>query len=232
MLRWFEVNEPIRGGLAGPPDRIEEYFIYQTLVGVWPLAVDRVENYMEKAMREAKRNSNWLKPEVAWEAGVLAFVGALYDHEPFLETFQPFVQRVAAAGERALLGQIALKLTAPGVPDIYNGDELPYRALVDPDNRRPVDWDERRRQLEEPTDAKFRLTKELLALRARRPEAFAGDYEPLDAGDGTVAYFRGGDVLVAVAVRDDVTIDVGESDEWEPVLADWPGITVLERRGR
>jgi (1->4)-alpha-D-glucan 1-alpha-D-glucosylmutase len=231
VREWFDVNAALHEDGRGP-DRVEEYFVYQTLAGVWPLESRRVEAYMEKALREAKRNSNWIDPDEDWEAGVKAFVRGLYDHEPFLRTFEPFAERLAQAGERAALGQIALKLTAPGVPDIYNGDELEYRALVDPDNRRPVDWNERRRLLaSDDPPPKLRLIRELLALRGRRPEAFSGSYEPLDAGDGTVAYFRGGEVLVAVAVRDDVTLET-EGDDWEPVLAGWPGIGVLERRGR
>ena len=95
-----------------------------------------------------------------------------------------------------------LKLTTPGVPDIYQGDEVPFLALVDPDNRRPVDWDGLRRQLasSEPP-AKLDLIRRTLALRARRADAFAGSYEPLDAGEDVCAFTRGGEVLVAVAVR-------------------------------
>ena len=87
-----------------------------------------------------------------------------------------------------------LRLTSPGAPDIYQGDEHPFLALVDPDNRRPVDWTPR-------TSPKSQLIRRLLALRARRPESFAGAYEPLAAGDGTCAYRRGEDVVVAVPVR-------------------------------
>ena len=95
-----------------------------------------------------------------------------------------------------------LKLTTPGVPDIYQGDEVPFLALVDPDNRRPVDWDGLRRRLAsgEPP-AKLDLIRRTLALRARRATAFDGSYEPLDAGEDVCAFTRGGEVLVAVAVR-------------------------------
>ena len=107
-----------------------------------------------------------------------------------------------------------LKLTCPGVPDLYQGDELPYLALVDPDNRRPVDWEERRRALASPAPpAKLDLIRRTLALRARRPAAFAGAYEPLDAGGDTVAFLRGGEVKVAVALR-------GELRE-PPALGEW-----------
>jgi (1->4)-alpha-D-glucan 1-alpha-D-glucosylmutase len=240
VRRWFELNEPLRSGRG--PDRVEEYFLYQTLVGAWPIEADRVEAYMEKALREAKRNTNWIEPDRGWEDSVKRFVRALYAHEPFLADFEPFAVRVAAAGDRAALGQLALKLTAPGIPDIYNGDELPYRALVDPDNRRPVDWIRRRELLvrvrggAEPDDEtrKLWLTRQLLDLRARRPEAFAGSYQPLDAGPGVCAYVRGGEVLVAVAVREGAAFEATR-DDWEtvlPGLAGAQGITVLERRRR
>jgi (1->4)-alpha-D-glucan 1-alpha-D-glucosylmutase len=240
VRRWFELNEPLRSGPG--PDRVEEYFLYQTLVGAWPIEADRVEAYMEKALREAKRNTNWIEPDRGWEDAVKRFARALYEHQPFLADFEPFVARVGAAGERAALGQLALKLTAPGIPDVYNGDELPYRALVDPDNRRPVDWERRRELLAhvkagaEPDDEtrKLWLTWRLLDLRARRPEAFAGSYEPLDTGPGVCAYVRGGEVLVAVAVREGAAFEAPQGD-WEVVLlglAGAQGITVLERRRR
>jgi (1->4)-alpha-D-glucan 1-alpha-D-glucosylmutase len=240
VARWFELNAPLRFGPG--PDRVEEYFLLQTLVGAWPIEAERVEAYMEKALREAKRNSNWIEPDEAWEDSVKRFVRALYEHRPFLAEFEPFAARLASEGDRAALGQLTLKLTAPGIPDIYNGDELPYRALVDPDNRRPVDWDRRRELLSrlgdgaDPDDEtrKLWVTRRLLGLRARRPEPFAGDYEPLDAGSGVCAFTRGDEILVAVAVRAGATFEVPAGD-WEtvlPGLSENHGITVLERRGR
>ena len=238
--RWFELNEPLRCDRG--PDRVEEYFLYQTLAGAWPIEVKRVEAYMEKALREAKRNTSWVEPNEEWEGQVKRFARALYEHEPFLADFEPFVARLAAAGERAALGQLTLKLTAPGVPDVYNGDELPLRALVDPDNRRPVDWELRHRLLARvaggsPPDEQTRklwLTRRLLDLRARRPEAFAGGYEPLDSGPEVCAYGRGGEVAVAVAVREGAAFEPPSGD-WQDVLSGLDasyGITVLERGGR
>jgi (1->4)-alpha-D-glucan 1-alpha-D-glucosylmutase len=237
---WFELNEPLRTDRA--PDRVEEYFLYQTLVGAWPIEAERVEAYMDKALREAKRNTSWIEPEEAWERSVRRFARALYTHEPFVAGLERFVARVAAAGERAALGQLVLKLTAPGVPDIYNGDELPYRALVDPDNRRPVDWELRRDLLRrvragaEPDDEtrKLWITHRLLDLRRRRPEAFAGGYEALDAAPHVCAYVRGGEVVVAVTVREGPPFEppAGAWDEVLPGLAETHHITVLERRGR
>jgi len=208
VTRWLEIGDRLRRA-TGPPDPIEQYFLFQTLVGAWPIELERVEAYMEKALREAKRNTNWVEQNHDWEQGVKAFCGAICADPAFLSDFEPFAATVAAAGERAALGQLVLKLTAPGVPDIYQGDELEFRALVDPDNRRPVDWERRRAALAglrggdapEAETLKLSLTWRLLELRAARPEAFGGGYAPIEAGTGACAYVRGGDVLVVVVVR-------------------------------
>jgi (1->4)-alpha-D-glucan 1-alpha-D-glucosylmutase len=205
--RWFEITEPLRD--AGAPDDPERYFLFQTLVGAWPIEPTRIAAYMEKALREAKRNTNWVDQNHNWEEAVKRFSAALYVSRAFLDDFEPFVERVGVEGERAALAQLVLKLTAPGIPDIYRGDELPYRALVDPDNRRPVDWDFRQamlRRLMGGTPATGEAVKpflilRLLGLRARRPEPFlGGSYEPLGAGPAACAFVRGGDVLVVVGV--------------------------------
>ncbi|HWH05300.1 MAG TPA: hypothetical protein VNT23_02550, partial [Gaiellaceae bacterium] len=196
-----EWEELARAKVGGWRDPNEAWFLLQNVVGAWPLDRERVEQYVEKALREAKVNTNWIEQDAEWEAGAKAFAVALLD-DPEVEAF---ARRLAAAGERVALGQVLLKLTCPGVPDLYNGDELELLALVDPDNRRPVDWELRRRLLgsaDEPS--KLRLVREALALRARRPDAFAGAYEPLDAGEDVLAFTRGAEVLVAVALRGDV----------------------------
>jgi (1->4)-alpha-D-glucan 1-alpha-D-glucosylmutase len=226
VRRWFEVTDQLREG--GAPDDIERYFLFQTLVGAWPISVERVSAYMVKALREAKRNTSWISPEAEWEGSVEAFCRALYSCRPFLDQFEPFAATVAAAGERAALGQLVLKLTAPGVPDIYQGDEIAFRALVDPDNRRPVDWDWRQAMLRrlmgggapDGQTMKLFVTLRLLGLRARRPEPFAGEYEPLDAGSSACAYLRGGDVLVVVSVRHAVqhTLVEAPRGRWRDVL--------------
>jgi (1->4)-alpha-D-glucan 1-alpha-D-glucosylmutase len=237
VREWFELNDELRVGSA--PDRVEEYFLYQTLAGAWPIELDRVQDYMEKALREAKRNSSWAAPDEEWESGVKGFCRALYEHEPFLRSFEPFAARLARAGERAALAQLVLKLTCPGVPDIYNGDELPYFALVDPDNRRPVDWDRRRELLRQvkagdASERKLWLIERLLALRARRPEAFAtGSYEALDAGPSMCAFVRGGQVLVAVPLREGAgKLDLPPGDWAGAASVDVLGFTILERAGR
>ena len=225
--RWFELTEPLRHGDA--PDNVERYFLFQTLVGAWPISAERLEAYLEKALREAKRNTNWVEPNTGWEAAAKRFCRELCSHRPFLDEFEPFAARVAALGDRFALGQVALKLTAPGVPDIYQGDELPFRALVDPDNRRPVDWEWYRAMLDRllggsPPDGptfKLFLTMRLLGLRARRPEPFLGAYAPLEAGERACAFLRGDDLLVVVAVRAGTIDGVLEapSGRWRNVLS-------------
>jgi (1->4)-alpha-D-glucan 1-alpha-D-glucosylmutase len=241
VRRWLELTEPLRSG--GAPDGVERYFIFQTLLGAWPIELQRIEAYVEKALREAKRNTNWIDQDAGWERAVNEFCRGLYEHQEFLADFEPFADRVALAGDGISLGMLVLKLTAPGVPDVYQGDELPYRALVDPDNRRPVDWRGRREALDAlsggaPPDAQTRklwLTWALLGLRARRPEAFdSGGYEPVAAGDHVVAFIRGGSVLVAVATRPEVSVqDVAEDDGWVRLLGgDEHGFAVWERAAR
>ena len=226
-LRWMELTDSLC--TDGAPDNVERYFLFQTLVGAWPIELARVQQYMEKALREAKRNTNWIEPRAEWEEAVGRFCGALYEHRGFLDDFEPFARRVAAAGERAVLGQVVLKLTAPGVPDLYQGDELPFSALVDPDNRRPVDWGWREAMLARlmgggrpvPQTRKLFLILRLLTLRARRPEPFAtGAYEPVEAGERVCAFTRGGEVLVAVGVREGAGEGVIAAPEgqWRDVL--------------
>jgi (1->4)-alpha-D-glucan 1-alpha-D-glucosylmutase len=241
---WRKLCAPLR--TAGAPDAIEEYTIFQTLAGAWPIASERLCAYIEKALREAKRNTSWVEPDRAWEERVLAYCRSLYDHPPFLAAFTPFAARLAAVGELHALRQTALKLTVPGVPDVYQGDELVALSLVDPDNRRTVDWTRCRELLGElragspPDDADARklwLIRELLALRARRPDAFAGGaYTPLEAGPDAVAFARGDDVVVALPLRDgglDTLALELPPGRWRPVFeADrLPGaqVNVLER---
>jgi (1->4)-alpha-D-glucan 1-alpha-D-glucosylmutase len=255
VRRWLELTKPMRSD--GAPDDLERYFIFQTLVGAWPIEADRLQQYMEKALREAKRNSNWIDQNADWEAAVAEFCARCLQDAAFRSELDDFVRELAFAGDRISLGTVALKLTAPGVPDIYQGDELPLRALVDPDNRRPVDWQLHRTMMgrlaggatPEPEIRKLWLTTGLLGLRIRRPAAFAGDYRPLPGGEGVVAYLRGNEVAVAVATRpglpagalhgiDGTWRDVLYGDERRlasPVraaeLLDEYGIAVLERIG-
>jgi (1->4)-alpha-D-glucan 1-alpha-D-glucosylmutase len=244
VRRWTELTAALEG-----PDAVERYFIFQTLVGAWPIEPERLTAYMEKALREAKRTTNWIDPDEAHEGAVLAFCRALYDHAEFRADFEPFAADVARAGDRAALGQLLLKLTVPGVPDVYQGDELLALSLVDPDNRRQVDWGRRRELLAqlrdgaEPTEEtrKLWLIVRALDLRRRRAAAFAGAYEPLDAGERTIAFLRGAEVLAAAAVRGDGdppplpdgrwrdVLGGGDLDGGEPVPLRGHGVALLER---
>jgi (1->4)-alpha-D-glucan 1-alpha-D-glucosylmutase len=211
-----EWGERVRGWrtLADPG---EDYLLWQTLVGAWPLERERLEAYLEKALREAKVNTNWIEPNGEHERRAREAIGRLYASLP--DDFEPFAARVAAAGRRIALGMTLLKLTAPGVPDVYGGDELELLALVDPDNRRPVDWERRRRALSEPPP-KLRAIRAALELRARKPAAFEGSYDPLDAGEDVCAFERGGEVRVAVPVRADAAKPGFPG--WRDLLPDLP----------
>jgi (1->4)-alpha-D-glucan 1-alpha-D-glucosylmutase len=204
VRRWREL---------APPDWNEGYLIFQTLVGAWPLQLERLEAYVQKALREAKVNTSWVEPNLEYERRVRDWCRGLYSNRGFLDELEEFAKRVARAGERSALGQTLLKLTSPGVPDIYQGDELWALSLVDPDNRRPVDWDRRRDALAElcagaapdRETIKLFLIERVLDLRARRPEPFTRAYTPVDAGAGCCAYLRGDPpaVLAATAIRPD-----------------------------
>jgi len=198
VRRWHELT----GGLDDPN---EEYLLWQTLVGAWPIVPSRLEQYLEKALREAKRSTSWIDPNERHEARVKTFVRSLYENQAFLDDFEPFAQEVAAAGEHASLGALLLRLTSPGLPDLYQGDAFWSLNLVDPDNRRPVDWSRHARasgeRLPRRETMKFHLIRRALALRAEYPEAFAGAYEPLDLPPDRVGFVRGGRIRVVVPLR-------------------------------
>ena len=182
---WRDLNErhrrPVRGEPA--PHRNDEYLLYQTLVGAWPLEphapgeletfVKRLQAYMEKAMREAKVRTGWVQPNAEYEDAVKGFVADILDgrnSSDFLDAFRPFQRRVSNLGMYNSLSQTLLRLTAPGVPDTYQGMELWDFSFVDPDNRRPVDYERRRRLL---ADLKSRVERQgaargLLALEFAR----------------------------------------------------------------
>src|SRR5581483_3974578 len=125
------------------------YLLYQTMIGAWPIGTDRLLPYIEKACREAKQRTSWLTPNEEFEAATREFIEALYRDERFSRDFQSFVTPLVPAGRTNSLAQVLLKLTAPGVPDTYQGTELWDLSLVDTDNRRPVDFDLRSRLLDE-----------------------------------------------------------------------------------
>jgi (1->4)-alpha-D-glucan 1-alpha-D-glucosylmutase len=217
---WAERVRTWHDELGGLADAHEELLVYQTLVGALPIERVRLDGYLEKALREGKVNTNWLTPNAEHEHAVQEYAWRAAE----LIARDPFLDRVRALGQRLSLAQLLLKLTSPGVPDVYRGDELEDLSLVDPDNRRPVDWEVRRDALRtlqdggpvDDTNVKLYVTWKTLGLRAEHAAAFGGSYERVDGGDGVCAFVRGGEVLVAVAVRPDATVRVPEG--WRDVL--------------
>lgn len=155
VQEWRVLNAPLMQNNA--PDANDEYLIYQTLLGSYPMPgmdpdnfAERVQAYIQKALREAKVNSNWTSPNETYEAAAQAFAVKLLDQSgPFWASFEKFRAKTVDFGIVNSLSQVLLKFTAPGVPDVYQGTELWDFSLVDPDNRRPVDYDQRQAWLEE-----------------------------------------------------------------------------------
>ena len=223
--RWRAMNEMHRR--EGLPDGSMEYLLYQTLVGSWPLSTERATEYMQKAAHEAKLETSWLQPDEAYDAALAAFVTDVLADARFVTDLEGFVKTLLDWGRANSLGTTLLKLTSPGVPDIYQGSELWNLSLVDPDNRRPVDYELRRRLLNggigrTPAAAwaddrdsgapKLLLIRDALALRVRRPDAFGerGVYAPVraqgDFADDVVAFIRGAPAaVIAIAQRRPLT---------------------------
>ncbi len=200
---WFRLNAPHRPAAVVPGD---EYQLYQTLVGIWPLDLkpddparlsdlcERVTAWQEKALREAKLQTSWLDPDVQFESANKAFAQAILDirrSREFLQSLSGFVQRVAPAGALNGLVQLALRCTLPGMPDCYQGTEFWDLSLVDPDNRHPVDYTARSDALRGNASlinllpdwrdgrVKQALLAHLLQLRAEKPKVLAASYQPL-----------------------------------------------------
>ena len=246
VRRWSRLNARHRTRLAdgtAAPDPNDEYLCYQTLVGAWPMGEghspellrafrDRITAYMTKAVKEAKAHTSWVNPDAAYEAAVAAFVQGTLDPDrggAFLEEAARFKRQIERAGQHNALSQVLLKLASPGVADVYQGCELWDLSLVDPDNRRPVDFALRDRLLSEldaaaardrarlcrelsrsldDGRAKLFLTAETLRLRRRWASLFRdGGYRPLDVqgplSDRAVAFcrYRGRAWVVAAAPR-------------------------------
>ncbi|MFP4374138.1 MAG: malto-oligosyltrehalose synthase [Spirochaetaceae bacterium] len=239
----------------GLPDRNMEYLIYQTLVGAWPIDAGRMLTYVEKASREAKTHTSWTAQHPEYEAALRAFVEGIMGDEEFTAMVGELAGRIRTAGWVNSLAMTALKLTSPGVPDIYQGSELWNLSLVDPDNRRPVDFPARDRLLSElpllsPEQIMDRLDEGLpklwliaraLALRAAMPDAFGpdGGYEPLEA-DGEAAghcfaFLRGSEGsgrAITVVPRLALTLDGKWGDtRLELPPGTWRNILTGERHG-
>lgn len=172
--RWFEKVEEWKRICENvdqefSPDMNEKYFIFQMLIGAFPFSLeigteflDRSEAYLQKALREAKVHSSWAEPDTDYETGVFDFLKCLLREEIFLSSFLPFQKKVMAYGVLKSLGQCLIKVTAPGIPDIYQGSELWDLSYVDPDNRRPVDYKLRKKYLSEIKDLESEETSEYL----------------------------------------------------------------------
>jgi (1->4)-alpha-D-glucan 1-alpha-D-glucosylmutase len=203
----------VRGLLARHPlaDRPLAHLVWQNLVGAWPLSRERAHGYVEKAAREAGTSTTWTDPDQKFEERLHALVDAAYDDPRTAAEIDAFVTRIAPLGWSNSLSQKLLQLTMPGVPDVYQGTELWDLSLVDPDNRRPVDYAVRRKLLasldggevpavDETGAAKLLVVSRVLRARRDRPEWFAS-YEPVAVtGSGAghvVAFDRGGAVTVA-----------------------------------
>jgi (1->4)-alpha-D-glucan 1-alpha-D-glucosylmutase len=196
VRRWSEHNDRHRP--HGYPDRNLEYLTYQTIVGAWPIDQERLARFLNKAAREAKVHTSWTNPVPAYEGALAEFVRAITSDAEFMSDLESFLGRtqLVSFGRIASLAQMTLLLTCPGVPDIYQGSELWSLALVDPDNRRPVDSESRRAALEgiagigaaeiahrlDDGSAKIWLISRLLGERAERPNLFtSAEYAPLQA---------------------------------------------------
>ena len=236
LSRWMRLNAPLKRDLDGPaPDAADEVMLYQTLIGSWPLDLspddrvgmdgfrDRVAAWQQKALREAKRHSGWAVPNEAYELAAGEFLTAVLDGDrPARVVYElhEFTQRIAAAGALNSLSQMMLRLTAPGIPDLYQGTEFWDFSMVDPDNRRAVDYPARRQALEsaEPVAELMRswrdgrvkqaILHKVLLARAQRPELFArGTYVPLriegPAADHALAFARQheGQTMITVVSR-------------------------------
>lgn len=266
----------IEGEISQAPDPNEEYLLYQILLGTWPVGakgkdprptdgaastrsqfaalsetehgeyVSRIQEYMTKAIKEAKVNSSWIQPNEAWDKGVRDFIAALLargEGNPFVQAFEPLAEQTARLGAMNSLAQTALKLTVPGVPDVYQGNESWDFSLVDPDNRRAVDYAQRAEGLAalEGVPAKELLAhwpdgrvklfviQTLLLYRQKHPELFReGSYRPLKVSgphaDRVVAFVREHEDRAAVVIVPRLTAKLGEG---LPVGACWEGTTVV-----
>jgi len=217
LRRWTRINAPLkRKGVPHPvPHPNEELLVYQTLLGMWPLddaeaesVPERLAQFLEKASREAKTHSSWLAPDLEYEGALKGFGASILGYAPFLEVFRRFEKRIAFHGMLNSLAQVVLKACSPGVPDFYQGTELWDFSLVDPDNRRPVDYEKRAallRRLPKPATllrhwrdgrVKMFVTTRSLAARTRFHD---GAYRAIDSGTpNAVAFQRGADALIVV----------------------------------
>jgi (1->4)-alpha-D-glucan 1-alpha-D-glucosylmutase len=226
----FKVNEF--------PDRNTEYFLYQTLLGAWPISEDRLLAYMEKAAREAKQQTSWTQQDKEFEEALQRFIERTLQSRQFVEDLEAFVERITSAWQTNSLAQTLLRYTAPGIPDTYQGSELWDLRLVDPDNRTAVDYEARQQMLNDlksgmaPEEIvrraatglpKLWVTHKALTLRRAHPEDFGAEaeYTPLQGtgpkNEHLVAFLRGNRVATIVP-RWPLTL----GDSWDECAIDLP----------
>ncbi len=252
---------------ADAPDGNEEYLLYQTLLGTWPTGddgepqravgrdyIERIQNYMTKALNEAKLNTSWIRPNQEWLSAMSDFVAKILDPAPrnkFLPLFLPVANDIARLGAINSLAQTVLKLTSPGVPDIYQGNEIWDFSLVDPDNRRPVDYKARAEMLSSLSSKtpeqlvqnwpdghiKMFVTQRALQFRGEHPDLFRnGDYLPLQAkgpfSECVIAFARRLDRQLVVVIVPRLSSRVGFppiGDRWKDTAIELPEGFPLER---
>jgi (1->4)-alpha-D-glucan 1-alpha-D-glucosylmutase len=230
LRRWSVINRSVRAEGSNAPSRADEYHYYQALIGIWPSGApdeerlnslrERLNAYMLKAVREAKLRTSWINPDTEYEAALERFVSGSLGHPLFVRELNEALPRIARLGMLVSLSQALVKVASPGVPDYYQGTELWDFSLVDPDNRRPVDFVLRKRLLDDPFPvgellenlsdgrAKLHVIRKGLEVRKAHPGLFyGGQYSPLYADAGreqnvlAFALRSGGRTLIAVAPR-------------------------------
>ena len=269
LPRWRAANRRLKKQIddVDAPDANEEYLLYQTLLGVWPVErsgaaekkvtpefVERIQAYMAKALNEAKLNTSWIQPNEEWLGTMREFVAKILDASPknkFLPAFLPVVEEIARLGAINSLSQVLLKVSSPGVPDIYQGNEIWEFALVDPDNRRPVNYQRRREMLgalcsTRPEELlqnwpdgriKMFLTQRLLRFRNEHVDLFKrGSYLPVLAGgtfaDCCISFARqlGDQWIVVIAPRLSSRIGFPPiGDKWKDTIVDLPENLPIDR---
>jgi malto-oligosyltrehalose synthase/4-alpha-glucanotransferase len=257
VQEWREMNEDLKGEKG--PDANDEYFIYQTLVGAWPYVKEeekdfapRMEEYIQKALREGKVHSDWTKPNEQYEADAKKFATSLLDKSrPFWKSFTAFLEKINDHGIVNSLSQVLLKFTCPGIPDVYQGCELWDLSLVDPDNRRPVDYEKRIQWLDaieergqekefvnelwsSRKDARIKLwlVHSLMKLRRDNPEVFSeGEYIPLQTDgrykDHVLAFARKSRRKLYIVALPLHTAQICEEQGVDVAEIDWADTKIL-----
>ena len=265
VARWRRLNQRHRSTVKGrlAPDTNTEYLLYQTLIGIWPAprpgrrsddlpdrswfesAKERLEQYMLKAVKEAKTRTSWTEPDEAYESALKQFIAAILapsDESPFLTDVARFVGHIATAGHWNALARLLIHATSPGVPDTYQGDEIWFFALVDPDNRRPVDYGRREQLLSavatagalrglQPSDERLKLGMVQRLLNIRRDHAAlftAGRYMPLEVrgaqADHVIAFARTTETAQAIVIAPRLIQGLLTSNR---ALPDWEDTEVI-----